>query len=78
MDNYIEKRFSYMNEMTIEELEELKSETTNEIENMLSILDDKNSSPEQKSEFTNTDLKYEKDKLEYIEYLIQKKNNKRI
>ena len=78
MDNNIEKRFSYLNEKSLEELEELKLRTIEELKEYEMDLNDKNISSQQKSE-TYQDIMYARDLLLYIENKIeQKKDEKHI
>ena len=73
MDQYLKNRFSDFDDLSISELEILKEKALQEISFYLDKLEDKNVSSYQKSEFRESDLKFERDKLEYIEYLIQEK-----
>ena len=74
MDDFMKNRFKYLNELNDEQLLFEKEGVKNEIQNLLSTLEDKNISHYEKSEIKNSDLPYEKDKLLYIEYLIEERN----
>ena len=75
MDKYLKNRFSYLDSMSISQLEALRDTAIQEINFYLKVLDDKNASSYKKSEIRESDFKYEEDKLEYIEYLIQEKSS---
>lgn len=74
MDKYMENRFGYLKELDDESLLRKKEEIVDEIEYLNAVLDDPNASSEQKSEILNSDLKYERDRLEYVGYLIKERN----
>lgn len=73
----IENRFGYLREKTNEELETMEENVSNEIQYLLHILDSKDASTDQKSEIRNSDLKIERDKLDYIEQLLDERKDKR-
>ena len=75
MDKYLKNRFSDLDNMSIAQLEALRNAAIQEIDFYLKVLDDKNASSYKKSEIRESDFKYEEDKLEYIEYLLQEKSN---
>ena len=70
MDKYTENRFGYLKELDDESLIIKKEEILSEIEYLMTVLNNENTSPEEKSEIRNSDLKYERDRLEYINHLI--------
>ena len=70
MDKYIENRFSYLKEYTIDELLKEKEELISDTNHMLDVIYSEGSSLRE-SEFQNVDLKYNKEKLEYIEFLLK-------
>ncbi len=67
----MDKRFDYLDDKTVEELEKIKSETEQSLEFSMKIVNDK-SNKENVSEAYN-DIKYEREKLEYIEELLSSK-----
>ncbi len=75
MDEFTEKKFGYYKEKSIEELEQERKEIMYEINYILETIEDKKTTSSKKSELLNTDLKYEREKLNYIDLLIQEKNN---
>ena len=77
MDKYYENRFGYYRENNNEELEKERTQIIDEIEYLLKILNSKTASSEQKSEIRNSDLKFERDKLELIDKVLEERNNKR-
>lgn len=74
MDQYTLNRFEYLNTYSKEELEKLKQETIEDLNHLLEKLEDANTSSEEKSEIRNSDLKYDRELLEYIEYLKEEKH----
>ncbi len=72
MDKFTENRFGFYKELSIEELEIEKEILMKEIDYLLKVLDDKKALSEQKSEIINSDLKYEREKLQYINLLLPK------
>ena len=76
MDKYLENRFGYYRNNSNEELEIEKKQIVSEIDYLLHILDS-NVSFEQKSEIRNSDLKFERDKLEYIDIIMEERKSKR-
>lgn len=74
MDKYMENRFGYLNELDDEGILRKKEEIIDEIEYLNTVLNDPHASSEEKSEILNSDLKYERDRLEYIGYLIKERN----
>ena len=76
MDKYLENRFGYYRNNSNEELEIEKKRIVSEIDYLLHILDS-NVSFEQKSEIRNSDLKFERDKLEYIDIIMKERKSKR-
>ena len=78
-DEALENRFGYLRELSIKELEELKESLIQDTEYLLKVLDDQNASSEQKSEIKNSDLKFNREQLEYIEEVLKsKKSNKKM
>lgn len=74
MDEYTKNRFEYLNTYSKEELEKLKQETIEDMDYLLKKLEDNNTSSEEKSEIKNSDLKYDKELIEYIKYLENEKH----
>ena len=73
MDNY---RFDYLDDKSLEELEKEMEDTKQDLEQcQKQINEGKNS--ESTAELYN-DLKYDREKLEYLEELITSKNSKHI
>ena len=72
MDN----RFKYLDELSDDELLASRVELVKEIEYLLERLEIKNTNGTFKSEIQNSDIKYEREKLEYINYLIDARNLK--
>ena len=72
MDN----RFKYLDELSDDELLASRVELVKEIEYLLERLEIKNTNGTVKSEIQNSDIKYEREKLEYINYLIDARNLK--
>ena len=67
----LESRFNYLKEMSTEELlEEIETLRIN-LETMMETLNDPDASDEQKSEFRNRDIPYNKDKIKYIQGLVE-------
>ena len=77
MDKNYENRFGYYREKDNEELEKDKEQIINDIEYLMLILDSKDAPSEQKSEIRNSDLKFEREKLEFINKILEERNNKR-
>ena len=75
MDKYIENRFGYLREYSLEQLLKERLDLIDDINYMLDVTYSENSSL-RKSEFLNTDLKFDKEKLEYIECLLEERNVK--
>ena len=67
MDNNFEKRFEYLKSKTKEELLAELKETKEDLEYLKESLDDKTVSVVQKSEYKNTDIPYDRDKIRFIE-----------
>ncbi|MBQ9024095.1 MAG: hypothetical protein IJ105_02605 [Bacilli bacterium] len=74
MDKYMKNRFGYLDELDDESILRKKEEIVDEIEYLNTVLDDPNSSSEEKSEILNSDLRYERDRLEYVAHLIKERN----
>ena len=76
MDNDIreklDNRFSEFREKTTEQLEQLREEVTNSFNDCEKIFNDPKSISEQKTDAWN-EMKYETDKLEYIENLLKER-----
>ena len=77
MDEYTENRFGYLREKSVEELQVFKEQLISEINYLSFVINDKNASSNLKSEIKNSDLKFEEERLEYVEYLLQEKEVKR-
>ena len=72
MDKYLEKRFSYLNDLSLDELLKLREEIITEINYINSTINNKRENYLKRSEFSE-DSRYERDKYRYIEELIAKK-----
>ena len=68
----MEERFNNLKSLSKEELNQLKEELAVEIEQLLDSLDDKDISSYEKTEIRN-DLSYDREKLEYIESIINER-----
>ena len=77
MDEYTENRFGYLREKSVEELQVFKEQLISEINYLSFVINDKNASSNLKSEIKNSDLKFEEERLEYVEYLLKEKEVKR-
>lgn len=64
-------RFEYLKELETDFLLQEREYTINEIESLNDMLDQGDLNPEQRSEFVNSDLPFEKDKLEAINIILQ-------
>ena len=71
MNEYTENRFKDYRQLSDEELLKTKKELEGEIADYENDLDDNSISSSEKSEIRNSDLPYAKDKLAYIEMLIE-------
>ena len=71
MNEYTENRFKDFRQLSDEELLKTKKELESEIADYENDLDDNSISSSEKSEIRNSDLPYAKDKLAYIEMLIE-------
>ena len=67
-------RFERYNELSIEELKAKREEIIKSINDMIEDINDKKTNGNLKSEL-NEDIKYEREKLQYIENLIQNDEN---
>ncbi|MEE3342614.1 MAG: hypothetical protein VZS44_00815 [Bacilli bacterium] len=76
MDEAMENRFGYYREKTDEELENEREVIINDMEYLESILSNKDASSEQKSEIKNSDLKFEREKLKFINNILEERNVK--
>lgn len=76
MDEAMENRFGYYREKTDEELENEREVIINDMEYLESILSNKDASSEQKSEIINSDLKFEREKLKFINNILEERNVK--
>ena len=74
MNDFTKKRFEYYREKSFEDLIQEKEKILNEINYLLELLASKEVSSEQKSEILNSDIKYEKEKLNFINILLNKNN----
>ena len=73
MDEYTENRFGYLREKSVEELQVFKEQLISEINYLSFVINDKNAPSNLKSEIKNSDLKFEEERLEYVEYLLKEK-----
>ena len=73
MNAYTENRFNDYRQLSDEELIKTKKDLEDEIEDYENDLEDNSISSSEKSEIRNSDLPYAKDRLEYINMLIQSK-----
>lgn len=71
------KRFEEYNTKSQGELIQLEEQIIEEIQYLLGICNNKKASPEQISEIKNSDLKFEKEKLQYIQKLIEQNQRKK-
>ena len=71
------KHFEEYNTKSLEELIQLEEQIIEEIKYLLKICENKKASPEQISEIKNSDLKFEKEKLQYIQKLIEQNQRKK-
>ena len=67
-------RFERYNELSIEELKAKREEIIKSINDMIEDINDKKTNGNLKSEL-NEDIKYEREKLQYIENLIKNNEN---
>ena len=74
----IENRFGYYRDKTTEELEEEKEIILKNIEHWISILNDKKASSYQKSEIRNSDLKFEREKLDFVDKVLKERSKRSI
>ena len=72
-----ENRFGYYRNKTNEELEKERELIINTMKEYMEILDKKNASGYQKSEIRNSDLIFEREKLEFVDKVLDERNNKR-
>ena len=77
MDKYTENRFGYLKEKSLDELIVLREQVVEELNYLLGVVNKKNVSSEQKSEIVNSDLKFAREELNYIEDLITQRGHKR-
>lgn len=69
-------RFDYYDDYTLEELEKERMDLIENIEKDLEILDNPKASGEQKSEIKNSDLKYDRERFQYVDDLIRQRNQR--
>ena len=67
MENSFENRFNHLKTKSTEELIAILKEAKEDLEYMQSALYDKEVSWQEKSEYQNTDIPYDRDKIRYIE-----------
>lgn len=70
-------RFEELDDLSIDELLKLEESIVEDTEHLLRVLDDPNASTEQKSEIRNSDLKFNREQLEYIKNLVSSKRSER-
>ncbi len=73
MDEFTEKRFGYLRELSTDEKLNLINDLTEEIESLSNIVKDSKTSSEQKSEFLN-DISYDRVKLNYLNAIMEEKH----
>lgn len=73
MDEYTEKRFSYLRELTRDEQLNMIQDLEEEIEELNNNIKDKSIVGEQKAEM-HSDLSYALTKLNYLNYIINEKS----
>lgn len=80
MEEAMENRFGYYREYTTEELEQEQEKILSEIEYLNYVIKNKSIYPSsnQESEFKNSDLLFERDKLEFVEKVLEERNKKNI
>ena len=76
----MENRFGYYREYTTEKLEQEQEQILSEIEYLNYAIKNKRIYPssDQESEFKNSDLLFERDKLKFIEKVLEERNKKNI
>lgn len=74
MDQYLENRFRYLKEKSKEELESLKLSIIKELEEYENDLNDSSISSQQKNELYG-DIRYAKEKLTYLEFVLGEKDS---
>ena len=74
MDEMLEKRFGYLKELNDEDLLNKKQELINELAFLDEQINDPTTTSELRSELLNSDLKYARDKFEYVNYLVKERN----
>ena len=77
VEQAMENRFGYYRNKTDEELEKEKELIIKSMNDYMVVLDDKEASSYQKSEIRNSDLKFEREKLEFVEKVLNERNSKR-
>lgn len=75
--DYYEKLYGKYRLQSDEKLIEVRNELFEDYNYLLSIAKDKSVDSNQKSEILDTDLKYDKEQIEYIDFLLNERNNKR-
>ena len=77
-EEYFENRFKYMREYSTEELEALKEELAQNINVYLRKRTDNSVSSEEKSEIINSDLVYDRQRVAYINDLLNERGTKKL
>ena len=75
--DYYEKLYGKYRLQSDEKLIEVRNELFEDYNYLLSLVKDKSVNSNQKSEILDTDLKYDKEQIEYIDFLLNERNNKR-
>ena len=70
MDKYTENRFADFRELSKEQLDAKKAELEDEIEEYYRDLEDNTMNVNKISDILNSDLHLDKDRLEYVNYLL--------
>ena len=76
-DEGLENRFGYYREKNNEELLQEQEQIINEIEYLMFVLNNKDTSSIQKSEIENSDLIFEKEKLNFVKKVLKERNVKK-
>ena len=75
--DYYEKLYGKYRLQSDEKLIEVRNELFEDYNYLLSIAKDKSVDSNQKSEILDTDLKHDRERIEYIDFLLNERNNKR-
>ena len=74
-EEQLERRFEYLKELTIEERQKTLEEIEEEVERLIITIDDDKARSDIRSE-ARSDLKYERDKLTYLNKITPSKKKK--